>query len=190
MCPNCRGSGNLIAVWDWISPETAETQTINGQTVPNLLRPSAEHHDISTGPNTPRDHPDVPDHPEPSLLSWRDRVATLATTFNASARPNLGSGNRSHSHSSFLGIEVPNNAAQPAYSFHGETQLRDGRPGLIVDIGSIGNLGSDGWARQVARCAVRNGLKPEANRRAQNLEVSGVGKSSQTCWYDCSVVVN
>ena len=49
-CPNCRGSGTIIAVWDYIDSSRI-TQTINGHEVPNLLTNGASFHHIATPPS-------------------------------------------------------------------------------------------------------------------------------------------
>ena len=36
------------------------------------------------------------------------------------------------------------------------TQLADGRPSLIIDPGSVGNLCGDRWAKSIAQVAARN----------------------------------
>ena len=52
-CPNCRGSGTLIAVWSYIDP-TRVTQIIHGILVPNVLDSDASYHSMSTPVLTPR----------------------------------------------------------------------------------------------------------------------------------------
>ena len=54
-----------------------------------------------------------------------------------------------------------------------QTNLADGRPSIIVDPGSVGNLCGDKWARDVAMLAKRNGQKPY-QKRPRPLDVCGV----------------
>ena len=49
--------------------------------------------------------------------------------------------------------------------FHIHTQLPDGRPSILVDPGSVGNLCGDKWARSVAKAAHQNGMKPTYEKR-------------------------
>ena len=74
-------------------------------------------------------------------------------------------------------------------SFHIQTRLVDGRPSIIVDPGSVGNLCGDKWAREVALAAHRTGHKPSYEKRSSPLKVSGVGNGSQDCPYDCTFPV-
>lgn len=74
-------------------------------------------------------------------------------------------------------------------TYHINTRLPDGRPSLIVDPGSVGNLCGDTWAKEVAEHAKNHGRKPGFTRRQQPLKVSGVGHGAQQCHYDCSLPV-
>ena len=73
--------------------------------------------------------------------------------------------------------------------FHINTRLPDGRPSIIIDPGSVGNLSGDKWAREVAINASKNGLRPSYSKRTKPLRVSGVGNGSQACTYDCNLPV-
>ena len=75
-------------------------------------------------------------------------------------------------------------------SYHIQTQLADGRPAILVDPGSVGNLCGDRWAEKVAETAKKAGLKPSYQQRRVPLNVSGVGNGSQSCNYDCSLPVS
>ena len=68
--------------------------------------------------------------------------------------------------------------------FHIASQLPDGRLCITIDPGSVGNLGGDRVARQVAIASSRKGLKPSYERRARPLKVSGVGHGTQECVFD------
>ena len=75
-------------------------------------------------------------------------------------------------------------------AYHIQTQLPDGRPAILVDPGSVGNLCGSRWAEKVALTAKRAGLKPKFQRRETPLTVSGVGNGSQSCRYDCALPVS
>ena len=79
-------------------------------------------------------------------------------------------------------IEMPN-------LYHIQTRLADGRPALIIDPGSVGNLCGDKWARELATAAARNGHHPSYEKRGRPLRVSGVGSGSQMCEFDCKLPV-
>ena len=70
-----------------------------------------------------------------------------------------------------------------------QTRLQDGRPSIIIDPGSVGDLCGDRWAREVALMAKANGHKPIHKLRERALQVSGVGNGSQQCHYDCDLPV-
>ena len=74
--------------------------------------------------------------------------------------------------------------------YHIQTQLADGRPSILVDPGSVGNLCGDRWAEKVAKTARQAGLRPSYERRQVPLTVSGVGNGSQSCKYDCALPVS
>ena len=67
---------------------------------------------------------------------------------------------------------------------HIQTRLPDGRPALIVDPGSVGNLCREKWAKEVAIAAARSGHRPSYQKRARPLQVSGVASGAQSCSYD------
>ena len=60
---------------------------------------------------------------------------------------------------------------------------------IIVDPGSVGNLGGDKWCRAVAISGSRAGKKPSYQKRPRPLSVSGVGHGSQKCNFDCHLPV-
>ena len=152
-CPNCRGAGSTIAVWNYIE-QGRITQTIDGRVVPNELEQSAELHDIAT--------------PE-----------TSSTPRSAQPAPGQAPGTSSQDPNPHL--------LCGSYPIH--TTLADGRPSLIIDPGSVGNLCGDKWAKEVAIFAHKNGCKPTHFKRDTPLDVCGVGKGSQQCLYDCHLPI-
>ena len=95
-------------------------------------------------------------------------------------------GSRPASSSMYAGEQAGGYAAG---SFHIHTQLPDGRQSILVDPGSVGNLCGDKWARNVARMAHRNGMKPLYEERDTPLKVSGVGNEHQECHFDCKLPI-
>ena len=75
-----------------------------------------------------------------------------------------------------------------ALGYHIRTQLADGRPSLIIDPGSAGNLCGDWWAKTVAQAAARSGKRPSYEKRSKPLNVSGGGHGSQAVPYDCTLL--
>ena len=59
----------------------------------------------------------------------------------------------------------------------------------MLDIGSVGNLAGDEWARQQAAMALRAGLRLEQRRRGRPLTVRGVGKCGEKCTHNCILFV-
>ena len=184
-CPNCRGSSTLIAVWPYIQ-ETIPTQTdpATGGSVPNELVPggaspmivevlperTAEEIENSLfgSPLTPveRDTPDIgmPD-PAPFVSLRVDPLSQEDGTYFVPQEGGLR--------------EI----------YHVQTRLADGRLSMILDIGSVGNLGGDRWAKEVAQCAARNGKHPTYEKRQRPLNVSGVGNGSQQAPFDCTLPI-
>ena len=78
---------------------------------------------------------------------------------------------------------------EPSSVYHIRTQLADGRPSLIIDPGSVGNLCGDRWAKAVAQAAARNGRNPTYEKRTKPLNVSGVGHGSQSAPFDCKLPI-
>ena len=74
-------------------------------------------------------------------------------------------------------------------AYHVQTRLPDGRPSLLVDPGSVGNLCGDVWAKSVAEAAHRHGHNPSYNKRNRPLRVQGVGNGAQSCNYDCTLPI-
>ena len=70
--------------------------------------------------------------------------------------------------------------------YHVETSLPNGKPALLLDIGSVGNLAGDEWVRQQAAAARRVGLRPQQRRRARPLTARGVGKGGEKCTHLCT----
>ena len=62
---------------------------------------------------------------------------------------------------------------------HFQTRLADGRPALIVDPGSVGNLCGDAWARDVAKYAAQHSHHTSYEKRPRPLRVSGLGSGTQ-----------
>ena len=79
------------------------------------------------------------------------------------------------------------NTGPPTY--HAQTRLSDGRPFLLIDPGSVGNLCGDEWAKQLAIAAAKRGHKPSYTQRERPLQVNGVGNSNEICSYNCRLPV-
>ena len=80
--------------------------------------------------------------------------------------------------------------SEDALGYHIRTQLPDGRPSLIIDPGSVGNLCGDRWAKTVAQAAARSGRTPSYEKRSKPLNVSGVGHGSQAAPFDCKLPIS
>ena len=81
-CPNCRGAGVCIAVWNYVGPSSS-TQAIDGVTTPNELEQYAPIHNTST--------PEVPTPPTPRSADSEDRswmrVAASSTALYCRSHP-------------------------------------------------------------------------------------------------------
>jgi len=85
--------------------------------------------------------------------------------------------------------EDPNMSVAYDHAFHTETRMTQGRHGLLVDSGSLGNLGSDAWSVDVGRTSMEHGRIPAEVRRDRVLSVSGVGKGAEKCRYNVKLPV-
>ena len=180
-CPNCRGVGTLIAIWNFIAPTgtptqpgaenllTAETTPVGGGAPLVLLTPRS----VTTEFDwiTPESRPDY--LPETYFPSW---AATDDESSMWAASSTLSLNN------------VPMPPVQ-ARSYLAATELQDGRLSLLLDLGSVGNLASTDWARRVATEAMKYGHKPRQDRRDKPLIVGGVGKGTQQCTHDCTLPI-
>ena len=68
--------------------------------------------------------------------------------------------------------------------------LQIGRPSLIIDPESVGNLCGDRRAKTVAQAAARSGKYPTYEKRTKPLNVSGVGHGSQSARYECKLPIS
>jgi hypothetical protein len=69
-------------------------------------------------------------------------------------------------------------------SGHSDTVLEDGTVGMLVDIGSVGNLSGDRWLMSLCKKIVDSGRSKnviEQIQRDKPLNVSGVGKGAEIC---------
>ena len=85
----------------------------------------------------------------------------------------------------------PSNVQGPLimHTFHSETRLADGRPALLIDPASKGNLAGDKWFSEVAEAGARHGRTASLNDRPHPLVVQGVGTGDQECKRDATVPV-
>ena len=206
-CPNCRGPGRLIAFWNYIDHDRI-TQYINGvggaQVDNQLASPSSDGWATpirqlveQPAPNpteliTPRSmnttHDwQTPEHPQ-SFHGSDGSYVTLPSTFRdfdewIAMRTGTGFGPERQD------IQQPSPPADQTNAFHTTTRLADGRPSILIDPGSVGNLGGDEWAKSVARAALQHHRKPEQKVRDRPLDVSGVGNGSQQCTHNCTLPI-
>ena len=85
--------------------------------------------------------------------------------------------------------DSPSQGVYYEYHYHTNTRLADGRPALVIDPGSVGNLCGDRWAKTVAQYAYQNGKDPSYHLRPRPLEVAGVGHGTSKCTHDCRLPV-
>jgi len=190
----------VIAIWTYIDHARVTQFLQDGTQAPNLLDPTlplsaqlnpataaaADHVQIATPRSMQTDQefttPDghrvaLPDDDFGSYVI----IPSTFTDYNEWVQTRAGSF-----------FKERNNASPPLVdptqaSFHSETRMKDGTPVILIDPGSVGNLGGSKWAKEVARRAMQAGRKPEQHKRDRPLNVSGVGNGSQHC--DFNVVL-
>ena len=190
-CPNCRGSGVLIAMWDYIDPlEITQPGAIN------LLSHMQSGRDTEPHSPTVAESRFSTPNSNMSMVVGMSEAMTYegltddATTAAAIRPPWLGDAELPHwvvlpNTWQDASEWVPGAHSSSSGAFHVETRLPGNRPALIIDPGSVGNLGGDEWARSVATAARAVGLRPREQTRQRPLEVKGVGNGSQRCTHNC-----
>ena len=118
-CPNCRGQGALIAVWEYVDPDLLTQRTDYGDY--RQVAMIAQH--------------GAPLKPPPSHFGITP-PGSGASTPRRSVSPTGSPG----ASSSFPVVDT--DTVLPTY--HALTRLADGRPALLVDPSSVGNLCGDG----------------------------------------------
>ena len=219
-CPNCRGSADLTAIWNFIGDR--DENLTQGQ--PNLLNVgdiegNVEIHGMVTPPHVDTDQEFDTPRSVASHASVRSSVATLVSVYNA--EPARAPGARYNAYPAFTddnnesaswsgmqlttrakpkpkakasakakGSAQSDSAAGASRTFHSQTELHDGRHALLVDPGSVGNLAGAPWIRQAATLGKKHGRLPKQTKRKKPLSVSGVGTGAQLCEYDCCVPIS
>ena len=113
-CPNCRGAGIMMAVWRYVDSALL-TQQVDGDYAPNNLRsPSGR---MSPRSNISRDVED-PRFFHQSSEELEEHVEGGTT-------------------------EDGSHCDRLLKTYHIQARLADGRPALVVDPGSVGNLCGD-----------------------------------------------
>ena len=188
-CPNCRGAGSVIAVWNYID-ENRVTQQVGGlPQAPNLLTANTRFHQIGTPPDGRMPTPFIP-VPTPNGV-----IESVFQDLNPLNNPlsNQTSQSSNGRHQSEIGTGEPvaysNGQFFVQHCYHIQTQLPDGRKSLLIDPGSVGNLCGDKWAKEMAKEAARNKRKPTHHKRNRPLRVGGVGNGTQVCAYDCTLPI-
>ena len=104
--------------------------------------------------------------------------------------PNTCSDGCTGLHREVTGHRQVNSLSAGPTIYHVETRLPNGKPALLLDIASLGNLAGDEWVRQQAAMAIRAGLRPEQRRRERPLTVRGVGQGGGKCLKICILPVS
>ena len=192
-CPNCRGPGHVLASWNYVEvgPVTqAGSSNLLTANFPGAVEDAAEPHETefhniltprsvaTTVLETPFGTPTGNFIILPS--TWVD-----ADSWGASSQYTIGDftgPTREHP-------PEPDHSSMRMCDYHADTRLADGRPGLLVDPGSRGNLSGSTWIRTAASKALHYGKHPTEERRKQSLSVMGVGNGSQTCSHDVKMPI-
>jgi len=169
-CPNCRSLGQIIAMWDYVDPmELTQPGVPNMITEPRMTVPPGV---VPIEINTPRSV--QTEHP------W----GTPSSTFSGIVPPSTYT-----DANDWVIPEDIGPGREEGFTYHVDTRLRDGRPSLLIDPGSVGNLGGDQWAREASKVAIDHHRRPEQVPRARALDVTGVGHGSQSCTHNCRIPI-
>ena len=149
-------------------------------------RTTAQHYQIGTPSSTSQDR-GSPSHPSPSMFDEEERYVVIPNTFTDANEWVVGcTGFQRECAGTRQGESTPT----APMIYHVETRLPNGKPALLLDIGSVGNLAGDEWVRQQAAMAIRAGLRPEQRRRERPLTVRGVGQGGEKCLHNCVLPVS
>ena len=164
-CPNCRGAGVVIAVWRHIGEDTIVQPGIQPTTPANAA--SAQRSQASNDPAT-----EAYEIGTPQQSNSPQQTPMHTPMMHTPAASEAGTSPRTTGFYATTQVESESQQADALptldrQAFHVNTRLPDGRPSLIVDPGSVGNLSGDSWAREVAKGAVRNGYKPSYEKACQ-----------------------
>ena len=150
---------------DWQSPAQGSPQS-DAPTFGGRVRSTSTTSNFIVLPDTYRDAAEWEYQMQLSTASGPERIATPCTE-----------------------PSTTNVSAEGRACYHAETRLSDGRPCMLLDIGSVGNLSGDMWVQEVGSQALAHGRRPEQIKRDQPLSVSGVGNGSQCCEFNCKLPV-
>ena len=177
-CPICRGRGHAIACWSYMDMSiTTQTHPVSGTPLRNVIE------DLS--PTTRRSQPRIPEAVAMQLLrtpgqntAQHYRIGTPSSDWGAASPHQSDETGFMVIHSTCtdandwvvgqtgFGADTPAGDRQVDGSsavprvYHVETILPNGKPALLVDIGSVGNLVGDEWVRLQVAAALRAGLRP------------------------------
>jgi hypothetical protein len=78
---------------------------------------------------------------------------------------------------------------QPEGYYHASTQLPNGQPSILVDVGAWTNLSGSNSSRRMAMEAVAAGHKVEQWKMATPLNIAGVGSGTQECKWETKIPI-
>ena len=163
-CPNCRGRGIMLTTWEYVDPallfQMVEETHALGQYVATEPPPEQEPgRSGSQASDSPRNSESSTPRP---VRYWVNGQPFYPVMID----PDGGGG--------FAEAQV----------YHALTRLRDGRPSLLIDCGSVGNLCGENWARSVGEAAEKAGKTVLYTKRSKSLNVRGVGPEAAECTHD------
>ena len=197
-CPNCRGVGDIIALWDFIDPEhitqPGATNLLEGDGLDQLRgRPSEPG---TSTPTRPRSESQwgTPDSNASRQQPYRSHRSRSTSVRRPDRMPEYLVLPSTYLDASDWSVQdqvttPPVTESDQAETYHSGTRMPDGRPVLLIDPGSVGNLSGDRWARECAQVAIQNGKAPSEARRPRPLSVMGVGNGNQTCTHNCTLPI-
>ena len=186
VCPFCRCTARVIAVWNCVDPQlvTQQAPSSQEQTTNELSQssyqviPTPRQLEVQTLPVAPL---------EPQAESERTPPPSpQGSWFPAFLNDQTQSADWTASSGAVLGASGA--PEQPVY--HTSTRLLGEHEGLLIDPGSVGNLAGERWARSVAARGLRAGQTSHQVRRQRPLSVSGVGNGSQQADYNVTLPIS
>ena len=203
-CPNCRGRGRISATWSYVGPEDRrEGEPLHADEpafVGNVFHIGDSDDEDRAGESVPAETSTTSgdtsfvtaEQAGGSVLAETSPASVSSVPSESQSTPSWVSQHIREHERERRAFGFDQDTGDDYFlgnsnleSYHADTRLVDGRPSILIDPGSVGNLCGDEWARSVANAAAKSGYRAEYKKRDRPLSVRGVGSGSQSCTNDC-----
>ncbi len=190
-CPNCRGPGTIIAVWNYIDPELLTQLNYSGDYwIAKALLPGVP---LEEPPAAPALAAGEGGHPEPGVppgvpLKEPPSYFGITPPSSSASTPRTARSPSSAPASSSSYPVVDKDTVAPTY--HAVPRPSNGRPALLVDLSAEGDLCEESCAQPFADAAKEVGKIPTHPKLSRKLNAQGVGNVSQSFEHDLALPIS